>query len=143
MTLLLINGLFFLFSSAFGLYSMYKNDNIVTNRWLYLLGWFLFVCTMSLAVVNFYNYFTLKGYVIFRGVIDGFVKANADSTANDYVTGGAYILFSLYLFSLRKRCMEAEFLPRTFRIWLIRTFYRLRYRSPRSARNKKQLEIDF
>lgn len=139
MNVLLINGIFFLFSSAFCMYSMYKNDSIITNRWLYLLGWFLFVCTMSLAVVNFYNHFTERGYSFFRGL----VAMDMQVSVNDYVTGGASVLFSLYLFSLRKRCMEAHFLPRTFRIWIVRKFYKFKNRKPQHAYNKRQLEIEF
>jgi hypothetical protein len=140
MDLLLLNGMFFLFSSAFCMYSMYKNDSIITNRWLYLLGWFLFVCTMSLAFVNLYNHFTEKGYSLFRGLI---MKDNTQVSVNDYVTGGACILFSLYLFSLRKRCMEAHFLPRTFRIWIMRNFYKFKNRKPHHAYDRRQIKIDF
>jgi hypothetical protein len=138
MTLLIVNGIFFLVCSLFGMYSMYKNDCIITNRWLFLTGWFLFVCTISLSAINFLNYFTAQGIISFSFATLGI---GLRASVSDYVTGGATILFALYLFSLRKKCMNAEYLPRTFRIWITRWWHSFKYR--RQQRNTKQLEFKF
>ena len=126
MTQLLINGFFFLFCGLFGMYSMYKNDSVVTNRWLFLFGWFLFVSTLASAGINFVKYAIQKGYMKLS-LMDNFSES-VHASISSYVTGLAYIFFAMYLYSLRKKCMTAELLPRTFRIWLIRNWNRIRYR---------------
>lgn len=94
---LLINGLFFLACASFGMYSMYKNDSVVTNRWLYLLGWFMFVCVVCLAAINFIDYFVAKGILDMDGIMDR-VGNGIHANISDYVTGFAYVLFGFYLF---------------------------------------------
>lgn len=116
---------------------MYKNDAVVTNRWLYLTGWFLFVCTLCLSVVNFLNLAVMDGYAGFETVAH-FIDDEFYSSIYNYVTGVSFVFFGMYLYSLRKKCLTAELLPRTFAIWIMRRWHRIRYR--RGA-NKRKHEL--
>lgn len=132
------NIIFFLGCSSFVLYSQYKNDNVITNRWLYLLGWFMFVCTLSLAAINLAAFLSKNQYID----AEYFLGTLRSGNVSDYVIGVGSIIFGLYLYSLRKKCMTAELLPRTFRIWFLRRWHRFIYRKPK-VKNKKQLEFNF
>lgn len=143
MTIQLLGGIYFLAVSFFGLYSMHKNDDVVNNRWLFLCGWFLWGCMMCIATNTFLTYAINQDYFTtaqLESVSKGFT-AIAYSPIAAVTFSIAFLFYSMYLFSLRKRCMEAELIPRTFRIWLIRTWRRIFKRHIYHKPRQKQYAI--
>lgn len=123
----LLSGIYFLAVATFGLYAMYKNDEVVTNKWLFLCGWFLWGCMMCISVNIFLSYSLGLGYLTKHQldlIYKGFTSL-AYSPASTIISSIGSIFYSMYLFSLRKKCMEVEYLPRTFRIWVIRLWRKI------------------
>ena len=123
----ILSGSYFLAVASFGLYSMYRNDEAITNRWLFLCGWFLWGCMMCLAANTFLTYAVIHGHITVLQLnlfYKGFT-AIAYSPLAGLIFSIGFIFYNMYLFSLRKRCMEAELIPRTFSIWVIKLWRKI------------------
>ncbi len=122
MTLQLASGIYFLAVAIFGLYAMYKNDEVIKNRWLFLCGWFMWGCMMCIVTNIFLSYTLVKGFLTVAQldmIHQGFT-AIVYSPLSAAIFSIGFIFYSMYLFSLRHRDMEVEEIPNTFVRWIIK-----------------------
>ena len=113
----LLTAILLSLSASFGLFSMYKNDAIVTNRFLYQQGWFFFAGITSSAIYYFVCFAVSVSLITSHSIAD-FISTAIFHPLVAYVFAAGYIYFALYLFSLSRKCMQAKYLPRTARIFV-------------------------
>lgn len=123
----LIAGIILLLSGIFGLRALYVNDKAIDNKWLSLSGWFLIVVVLVTAAYHFINHFVLRGYLEPGSPVNTISRVFYISIV-DYIIAFSMIIFSMYLYSLSRDCMKAEYLPRTLRIWILKRWHKFRYK---------------
>ena len=132
---IIIPTLMLFFSGSFGLYSMHKNDSIVTNKFLFLHGWFFFAGVSICFIYYIMQLLSFTALINHSGIYLYVDQLFSPLMTVVFCVG--FILFGLYLYSLKRPCMMPQYLPRTFKIFVrkkIRKFLSrlgVKYRTPK------------
>lgn len=123
------NGILFIFFDIFLLFSMYKNDSVSTsNRWLRNMAFCVLGILIWVTITSFIRYGVYIGR--FRGTN---LTDKIRQPITDYFLMGIAGFLGLYFFSLRKKCMESQYLPRTLKIFIRRRWHRFLYKKAKPS----------